>query len=95
VLDRSLVHVVVTSVKELRWRGPQFRGTTGGEGQMQQRFVRTCSFALGMLVAVHSIGGIALASTAAAVPEIDGSSVSAGLGLLTAGILLVRARKAR
>jgi hypothetical protein len=41
------------------------------------------------------MAGAALAGGTIQTPEIDGSSVSAGLGLLAAGILLVRARKNR
>jgi MYXO-CTERM domain-containing protein len=35
------------------------------------------------------------ATVAPAVPEIDGASISAGLGLLAAGVLLLRARRRR
>jgi MYXO-CTERM domain-containing protein len=35
------------------------------------------------------------ATVAPAVPEIDGASISAGLGLLAAGVLMLRARRRR
>jgi MYXO-CTERM domain-containing protein len=44
-------------------------------------------------MAVHALGGIALASSVPQVPEIDGGTISAGLGLLAAGILVVRSRR--
>jgi hypothetical protein len=44
-------------------------------------------------MAVHALGGIVRASVPVGVPEIDGGSLSAGFGLLAAGILLVRARR--
>jgi MYXO-CTERM domain-containing protein len=43
---------------------------------------------------VHALGGAALAGVVTT-PEIDGSAVTAGLGLLAAGVLLLRARKSR
>jgi len=59
------------------------------------RLVRWCSCGLGIVLAVHSMSSIALAGAPAGVPEIDGSAVTAGVGLLAAGVLLLRARKAR
>jgi uncharacterized protein (TIGR03382 family) len=53
------------------------------------------SYGLALLLVVHSMTGTALAGTVVQTPEIDGSTVTAGLGLLTAGVLLLRARKAR
>jgi hypothetical protein len=61
---------------------------------MRVSIARVCSYGLGIVLALHSIGSVALATPAIA-PEIDGSSMSAGLGLLAAGVLLLRARKAR
>ena len=48
---------------------------------------------LGVLMAVHALGGIVLASAVGQAPEIDGASISAGLGLLAAGVLVLRSRR--
>jgi hypothetical protein len=53
-----------------------------------------CSYGLGILMTIISLSGTALAG-APTTPEIDGGSVTAGLGLLAAGILLLRARESR
>jgi hypothetical protein len=47
------------------------------------------------MCAVQSMGSIALAGAVSPTPEIDGTTVTAGLGLLAAGILVLRARKGR
>ena len=59
------------------------------------RIARICFYGLGVLFAVQSMGSIALAGAVGQTPEIDGSTVTAGLGLLAAGILVLRARKGR
>ena len=59
------------------------------------RMVRWSSYGFGILLAVLSMAGTALAGSAASVPEVDGSTVAAGFGLLAAGVLLLRARKGR
>jgi hypothetical protein len=41
-----------------------------------------------MVVSVH----VGLAASVVTAPEIDGSSLTAGLGLLTAAVLIVRSR---
>jgi hypothetical protein len=79
-LDGSLVHVVVTVI-----------AIKGG----QMRIVKMCFYVPALLLVVHSMAGTALAGGPVPTPEIDGSTVTAGLGLLAAGILLVRARKNR
>jgi hypothetical protein len=58
------------------------------------RFAKACSYALGVLLAVLSMASVALAG-AVQTPEIDASSVTVGLGVLAAGVLLLRARKGR
>ena len=45
---------------------------------------------VGVLLAIP---GDALAGGFSAAPEIDGASISAGLGLLAAGILILRSRR--
>jgi hypothetical protein len=59
------------------------------------RIARMCCFGFGVLMVSVSMAGTALAGGPVQTPEIDGSTVTAGLGLLTAGILLMRARRSR
>jgi len=49
---------------------------------------------LGLLTIVASATG-AVYATAASVPEVDASSVSAGLALLTGAVMILRARMHR
>jgi hypothetical protein len=58
-----------------------------------QSSMRLCTYGIAGLIAVVSIGSPLLAAVALPVPELDGSSVAAGLGVLTAGILILRARR--
>jgi MYXO-CTERM domain-containing protein len=60
---------------------------------MRSSIVRASWCSLGVLMTVHALGGIALASNTFQTPEIDGGSISAGLGLLAAGILVLRSRR--
>jgi hypothetical protein len=46
---------------------------------------------MAVLIAVQAMSGLAYAGTVL-VPEIDGGTISAGLGLLSAGVLMLRAR---
>jgi len=59
------------------------------------RLSQIAVFGLGVLVALVAIQTPALASISSTVPapEIDGSSLSAGLGLLAAGLLIIRSRR--
>ena len=58
---------------------------------MSSKISRASMFGLGVLVIVYSIGSNLLAQTAPA-PEIDGGSIVTGLGILTAGVLVLRSR---
>jgi len=51
------------------------------------------AYTLGLLVILFSAGSNLLAGTVSAAPEIDAGSISAGLGLLAGGILILRARR--
>jgi hypothetical protein len=53
---------------------------------------RAAQFVLGFVVLLVSTAGRLSASVTPTVPEIDGNSALTGLGLLTAGVLIVRAR---
>ena len=59
---------------------------------MAQRFTRAASYALGLAALVLGMEGRLLA-TASVVPELDAGSLSGGLALLSAGVLMLRARR--
>ena len=51
------------------------------------------AYTLGLLLILFSVGSNLLAGTVSAAPEIDAGSISAGLGILAGGILILRARR--
>jgi len=57
--------------------------------------MRQALYAAGMLIVLASVATTLNAGTGGSVPEVDGSSVAAGLGLLAGGVMLVRARLRR
>jgi hypothetical protein len=59
---------------------------------MQSRIARASMYGLGLAVMISAMGGH-LHAALAAVPEIDGSSISAGLAGLTAAVLILRSRR--
>lgn len=59
---------------------------------MRARWTEKAAYGLGLLTIVLSLGTGLSATVAAPVPEINASTISAGLGLLTAGVLIVRSR---
>jgi MYXO-CTERM domain-containing protein len=61
---------------------------------MSSRLVRTCLYGLGLLT-ILATTGIGLSATGVTAPEIDGGTVTMGLGLLAAGVLVLRARRSR
>ena len=54
--------------------------------------MRVVTYSLGLLMIANALGANLLAG-APAVPEIDAGSISAGLGLLAGGILILRSRR--
>ena len=56
------------------------------------RLAQFALFGLGVLTVVVSAATPVLALSPVAAPELDGNSLSAGLGLLAAGVLIVRSR---
>jgi MYXO-CTERM domain-containing protein len=60
---------------------------------MRSRVGRICGYGLGLIALLIGLEGHALAGTIPSAPEIDGASISAGLGLLTAGLLILRSRR--
>ena len=59
---------------------------------MRARWIEKATFGLGLLTLILSLGTPLFATVAAPAPEIDASSISAGLGLLAAGVMIVRSR---
>jgi len=59
---------------------------------MKSRIVNAACYGLGVLALVLAVQGPALAGALPQAPEIDGSTLSAGFGLLAAGVLIVRSR---
>jgi hypothetical protein len=59
---------------------------------MRARWIEKTTYGLGLLTIVLSFGTPLFATTPTPAPEIDPASISAGLGLLAAGILIVRSR---
>jgi hypothetical protein len=59
---------------------------------MRSEIVRAVWYGLGVIAMVLSLQGQSFAGVVTQVPEIDGSTLSAGLGLLAAGVMIVRSR---
>jgi len=57
---------------------------------MRSRLTQVTFLALGVALALCSSSSPAFASVT--VPEIDGASITAGLGLLGSGVMMLRAR---
>ena len=61
-----------------------------------RRFTRVSAWAVALSAALLAGGAPLWASSSTAqVPEIAAGSISAGLGLLAAGVLMLRARRAK
>ena len=63
---------------------------------MRVSVMRVCTFASALVVLALSVAGVAQAqpSTVPA-PEIDTSAIPAAVGLLSAGVLMLRARRSK
>jgi hypothetical protein len=59
---------------------------------MRSQWIEKAAYGLGILTVVLSLGTRLFAGGTIQAPEIDASSMSAGLGLLAAGIMIVRSR---
>jgi MYXO-CTERM domain-containing protein len=55
--------------------------------------MKVLMYGFGVALAIVSIASNAYAGNGPAVPEIGADSIAAGLGLLSAGILVLRARR--
>ena len=59
---------------------------------MRSHIVRAAWSGFGAIALVLAVQGQALAGVPQVVPEIDGTTLSAGFGLLAAGVMIVRSR---
>jgi hypothetical protein len=61
---------------------------------MRLRLMRVGGYSLGLAIALFSVGHIVRAQLppAVAAPEIDGGTLASGLGLLAAGVLILKSR---
>ena len=59
---------------------------------MGTHIVRAAWYGVGVIALVLAVQGQAFAGVVTQAPEIDGSMLSAGFGLLAAGVLIVRSR---
>jgi MYXO-CTERM domain-containing protein len=55
--------------------------------------MKVLTLGLGVILAVAALTGSAYAGLTPSVPEVDASSITAALGVLSAGILVMRARR--
>jgi hypothetical protein len=55
--------------------------------------MKVLTYGLGVMLAVAAVAGNAYAGNAPSVPEISAGSVTAALGVLSGGILVLRARR--
>ncbi len=60
---------------------------------MRAHVARVCGYGLGVLTLILAIQRHLLAGLTPTTPEIDGASISAGLGLVAAGVLILRSRR--
>ena len=59
---------------------------------MRTHIARATWYGLGVIALLVATQGQAFAGAVTPAPEIDGSTLSAGFGLLAAGVLIVRSR---
>jgi hypothetical protein len=65
---------------------------------MDSRLKRVGGYSLGLLIAFFAVGGHVLMAQSTlppaplAAPEIDGASIASGLGLLAAGMMILKSR---
>ncbi len=60
---------------------------------MDSGLVRAGTYGLGLSMMIVSVGTSLFAGFAQPAPEIDAGSLSAGIGLVTAGVLILRSRR--
>jgi hypothetical protein len=60
---------------------------------MRSRMMRVGAYSLGLAIVLLSVGHVVGAQAPpVGAPEIDGGTLASGLGLLTAGVLILRSR---
>jgi hypothetical protein len=60
---------------------------------MSTRMARFCTYTLGLMTMLVAIPSGLLAGSLPAAPEIDPASISAAVGLVAAGVLILRSRR--
>lgn len=60
---------------------------------MRARVSGICAYGLGVITLLAAFQSQIFAGNLSPAPEIDGASISAGLGVLAAGILILRSRR--
>ena len=60
---------------------------------MSTRVARFCTYALGVMTMLVAIPSGLLAGSVPSAPEIDPSSISAAVGVVAAGVLILRSRR--
>ena len=60
---------------------------------MRTRITKWMAAAFGVMLGVHALAGMALASGVTPVPEINPTSISAGLAVVAGGVLVLRSRR--
>lgn len=61
---------------------------------MSSRLVTTAMYGMALL-AILTATGVGLSASVNVAPEIDGGTLATGLGLVTAGVLVLRARRGK
>jgi hypothetical protein len=59
---------------------------------MRSDLVRICGYGFGVMTILVAVPSYLLAGTPTAAPEIDVSSISAAVGVVAAGVLILRSR---
>ena len=60
---------------------------------MSTRVARFCTYALGLMTMLVAIPSGLLAGSVPAAPEIDPASISVAVGVVAAGVLILRSRR--
>jgi hypothetical protein len=58
------------------------------------RVVLACTYGLGLVLLV-GLASVGLSASGTSAPEIDGGTLTTGLGLLTASVMVLRARRSK
>ena len=59
---------------------------------MRSNIIRICGYGFGLIAILVAVPSYLLAGTPTAAPEMDVSSISAAVGVVAAGVLILRSR---